>query len=156
MATFPKETHNMSERSRILAGLAAEVSFAVLPLVVMLMVLVHAGHSNRILSAAEWSFGASILFGQTLVKFVSGLARGGSAAIGPVALAVALLVVFGLSPSLMVLTMTLQAAEAGQKAAPWLCGAQVFLFCGSAIVYMLLGTVGEMWRQNEPGRSHGA
>jgi len=93
----------MPERGSILAGLAAEVSFAVLPLIVVLMVCIHLGSPSNFLASPEWSFGASILFGQTLVKFVSGLTRGAQAATGPVALAVALLVVFAIVPSLIVL-----------------------------------------------------
>ena len=61
--------------------------------------------------SAEWSFGAAILFGQSLVRFVSGLVRGGTAATGSVALVLALLIVFALAPSLLVLYMTLQTTE---------------------------------------------
>lgn len=63
----------MTERSRIFAGLAAEVSFAILPLLVVLMVLTYLQHASTFFASPEWSFGASILFGQTLVKFVSNL-----------------------------------------------------------------------------------
>lgn len=139
----------MSERGRILSGLAAEVAFAVLPLLVVLVVLAHAEHSTRLFMSPEWSFGAAILFGQSLVKFVSGLARGGKAATGPVALVLALLIVFGLVPSLLVLHMTLQTTEAKGDPSRWLQFFQVFLFCGGAAMYMLLGTVGEMWNKSQ-------
>ena len=131
-------------RGAIMAGLAAEVSFAALPLVVVVIVLVHMGHGPKILSSPEWSFGASILFGQTLVKFTSGLAKGGHAATGPFALAVALLIVFAIVPSLLVLTLTLQTAEVGLIAGPWLRAFQLILFIFSAAAYMVLGAVGEV------------
>ena len=134
----------MSERGRVISGLAAEVAFAVLPLlVVLLVVVVHLNRpSSHFFSSPEWSFGAAILFGQSLVKFVSGIARGGSAAVGPVALAIALILVFGLVPSLVVLDMTLQSeGDAGF----WLQASQVVLFCIATGVYMLFGTVGEVW-----------
>lgn len=134
-----------SERKRIFAGLAAEVAFGVLPLLIVLMVLLQTEHSTRMFAAPEWSFGAAVLFGQTLVKFVSGLARGGSAATGPVALIVALLVVFGLVPSLFTLIMALQALETRIDPARWLQILQVILFCGASVMYMLLGTIGEAW-----------
>jgi hypothetical protein len=137
----------MSPRNRILSGLAAEVAFAVLPLLVVLMVLVHARHSAHLFASSEWSFGAAILFGQSLVKFISGLARGGEAATGPVALIVALLVVFGLVPSLIVLTMTLQSTVVHLTPATWLQICQVLLFTGGAVMYLLLGVIGETWRQ---------
>jgi hypothetical protein len=139
----------MSPRYRILSGLAAEVAFAVLPLLVVLMVLIHARHSAHLFASPEWSFGAAILFGQSLVKFISGLARGGEAATGPVALIVALLVVFGLVPSLIVLTMTLQSAEMNLTPSTWLQILQVLLFLAGAAMYLLLGTIGETWRRRQ-------
>ena len=135
----------MAKRGSIVAGLAAEVAFAVLPLVVLVIVLIHGGRGKHILSSPEWSFGAAILFGQTLAKFTSGLARGGRAPVGPVALTVALLVVFAIAPSLLVLTLTLQTAEeCGKDPSGWLQGMQVFFFLSSSVLYMLLGTVGEL------------
>jgi len=136
----------MSERNRIFSGLAAEVAFAVLPLLVVLFVMIDMNRFPSIFESPEWSFGAAILFGQSLVKFVSGLARSGAAAIGPVALAVSLIVVFGLAPSLLVLTMTLlHSPEFSGHPGRWLQVLQVVLFCGGAVSYVLLGTVGEAW-----------
>jgi uncharacterized membrane protein len=143
----------MTERARVLAGLGAEVSFGVLPLLVVLFALLHSGHANKMFSAAEWSFGASILFGQGLVKFAVGIGRGGSAATGPVALALALLIVFGLAPSLLTLLMVLQSLETKTEVSTWLRVAQVVLFLASVVTYLVYGTVGELWRRTprEPG-----
>lgn len=141
----------MSKRSRIFAGLAAEIVFTILPLLVVLMVLLHAHRATHFFGAPEWAFGAAILFGQTLVKFVSGLARGGSAATGPVALLVALLVVFGLVPSLFVLYITLEMLVAQHEPGRWLQISQVVLFLGAVAMYLVLGTVGETWsKTSEP------
>lgn len=137
----------MTERSRIFAGLAAEVSFAILPLLVVLMVLVYLQHASRFFASPEWSFGASILFGQTLVKFVSNLAKGGEAARGPVALVVALLVVFGLVPSLFLLNWSVQATESPVPPRAWLQVGQVVLFFGASAVYMVFGTISETWKK---------
>jgi len=60
-----------------------------------------------------------------------------------VALVVALLVVLGLVPSLVVLAMTLQLAEAKVPPELWLEVSQIALFCMAALLYMLLGTVTE-------------
>ena len=145
----------MTERGKVMAALVAEVSFAVLPLLVVLMVRVNADDAAAVFASPEWVFGAAILFGQALVKFVVGLARGGSAAAGPVALAVAVVIVFGLAPSLMTLSMTLRAeihaTQASQHTvtgpAPWLQVLHVVLFVGAIIGYLILGTVGELWRR---------
>lgn len=147
MASLPKGPRKKSELGPIVAGLAAEVAFAVLPLLVVLMVLAYANHSTRLFMSPEWSFGAAILFGQSLVKFVSGLARGGRAATGPVALVLALLIVFGLVPSLLVLYMTLHTTEMNEHPPRWLQLFQVVLFCGAGAMYLLLGTIGEMWNK---------
>lgn len=134
----------MSKRASVFAGLAAEIVFTILPLFVVLMVLLHASRASYFFAAPEWSFGASILFGQTLVKFMSGLSRGG-AATGPVKLCVALLVVFGLAPSLFVLYMTLEVGTAQLEPGRWLQIFQVVLFCGAVAMYLVLGTVSETW-----------
>ena len=131
---------------KTLAGLVAEVAFAILPLLVVTMVLLRAERSYKVFAAPEWSFGAAILFGQALTKFMVGLARGGDAASGPVALTVALVVVFGLAPSLFVLNAALEMAEAGKFLGVGMQASQVVLFSLGAIVYLLLGVVGESWR----------
>jgi hypothetical protein len=139
----------MSNRVHVVSGLAGEVAFAVLPLLAVLMVLLYTQHAHHIFASPEWTFGAAILFGQAVVKFVAGLARAGAAAPGPVALMVALLVVFGLVPSILVLTMTLHSAEIGQSPSRWLQTLQVVLFFSAAGMYMVFGTIGEEWGRRE-------
>ena len=153
MEPSPK-SEKWSERKGILAGAAAEVWFAVLPLLVVAMVLLHKDHSTALLASPEWSFGASILFGQSIVKFMTGLVRGratrAEVANGPVAFVVASVIVFGLVPSLLALNMTLQAAEDKHDPASWLKIFQIILFFASALTYMLLSTVGETLSRDEP------
>lgn len=135
----------MAKRSHILSGLAAEVAFAVLPLLVVWMVLAYTNHGAHLFTSPEWSFGAAILFGQAIVKFVAGLARAGQAAPGPVAFVLTLVVVFGLVPSLLVLTMTLHSSEMNSPLSKWLQVFQVLWFIGASLTYMTLGTIGEQW-----------
>lgn len=137
----------MSDRSRILSGLAAELTFAILPLLVVLMVVAHQRHSVHLFASPEWSFGSAILFGQSLVKFISGIVRGGGGSIGPIALLIALVVVFGLVPSLFVLTVTLQSFEARQDPTHGLQVVQVVLFCSASVLYIVLGAVAELWNK---------
>lgn len=137
----------MAGKSRIVSALAAEVAFAVLPLVVILMIAVHTNHVRGWFSSAEWAFAAAILFGQALVKFVVGLATGGRASAGPVALAVALIVVFGIVPSLTLLTLVLLAAPGGGQIAAWLQFAQVAAFVIAVCSYVVFGTIGELWKE---------
>src|SRR3712207_7620614 len=79
METLQTKSESWGERKGIPAGAAAEVMFAVLPLLVVAMVLLHKEHSTALLASPEWSFGAAILFGQSVVKFMTSLARGGKA-----------------------------------------------------------------------------
>ena len=134
----------MTERGRIVSGLAAEVAFAVLPLLVVLLVKVvqQSSPPSEFFSSAEWSFGSAILFGQCLVKFTSGIGRGGSASPGPMALLISLVLVFGLVPSLVLLDMALQSEKVAHF---WLGAFQVILFSLAAGAYMVLGLVGELW-----------
>lgn len=137
----------MTKRTLIVSGLAAELTFAILPLLVVLMVVIHQKHSVHLFASPEWSFGAAILFGQSLVKFISGIVRGGGGAIGPIALVLAIVVVFGLVPSLFVLTLTLQAWESNHDPTRGLQTLQVILFSGAAVMYILLGMIAELWNQ---------
>ena len=58
-----------------IAGALAEWLFAVVPFVVLSIVFTHRGHGSVVLESSEWSFGASVLAGQGLVRFVSGIAK---------------------------------------------------------------------------------
>jgi hypothetical protein len=136
-------------KQRIFAGLAAEVTLATLPLLVTLFVLLHLAHFDGFFGSPEWSFGAAILFGQTLAKFAGGLVSAGRAAPGPVSLIIAALIVFGIAPALLVLAVTLQAAEERSHVSAWLEAGQVLLFVASAVLYMLLGAVSERWIDRE-------
>lgn len=138
------------DRRRAFAGLFAEVSFAGLPLLVVLMVLLRYCRGGDVIASPEWSFGAAILFGQAVVKFSTGVAHGGHAAHGPVALAVTLIIVLGLAPSLLVLTLILMDTEAVPERHPatWLGVMQVVLFTASAVTYCVFGMIGEIWRHD--------
>src|SRR5262249_40866832 len=91
----------ISDRPKVVSGLSAEVAFAVLPLLVVLMVFLDLHHSIGFFASPEWSFGAAILFGQSFIRLVTGLVQRGKAAQGPVALIIAMLLVFGLTPSIV-------------------------------------------------------
>jgi len=148
------------DRRRVVAGLFAEVTFTALPLLIVFMVLLRYEHGDQIARSPEWSFGAAILFGQALVRFMTGVAHGGRAAHGPVALAVALIIVFGLAPSLLALTLILMDSEATppQEPAAWLSVLQVVLFMVGAATYFVFGAIGELWPRHEspsPFIAHG-
>lgn len=60
----------------IIAGLLGDLLFIVLPLVVISIVDVSVGRSLfAIIESPELSFGSAVLFGQTIIKVVSGFAH---------------------------------------------------------------------------------
>ena len=87
-------------------AVASELLFILLPLVVVTLVAFHKQRpAMEVFSSPEWSFGASILFGQAAVKMISVAASGAIPERASV-LSVCAIVV-GLVPSLTVLTFVL-------------------------------------------------
>jgi hypothetical protein len=148
----PRARSRSMDYRRIVPGLLAEVVFATLPLLVVAVVLKEFQKSPYALRSPEWSFAAAILFGQSIVRFMSGFAHGGHARPGPVSLAVTLIIVFGLTPSLLVLSAILTSEFGGQAArepALWMVVAQIVLFVLAAVTFMVFGAIGEAWRLQE-------
>jgi hypothetical protein len=134
---------------QLIPSLLAEVVFAMLPLLVVFVVLSVFHKYQRVLASPEWSFAAAILFGQAIVRFMTGFAHAGRAKPGPVALAVALVIVLGLTPSLMILSAILKADFGGpspEEPEMWIQIVQVVLFVLSAGTYLTFGALGEIWR----------
>jgi hypothetical protein len=125
------------------AGLMAEVVFAALPLLLILLVFAHTKRLGELFASPEWSFGSAILLGQTLAKFVSGLAKSGQTRPGAAALVTALLLVFGLAPALITLALMLEAERGPAEPSAWLQALQVIYFIGASILYVIMGDVSE-------------
>jgi hypothetical protein len=117
----------------------AEGLFVLLPLVVLVIVSLYSSASVRTLFGnAEWSFAASVLTGQTIVKFISGIMRHGRPIWERVALLVSCMLVLGLVPSLIVLSLVLTGATPPLG----LIWAQIGLFVLALGVYFVFGTMG--------------
>ncbi|HEY2321610.1 MAG TPA: hypothetical protein VGJ82_01990 [Thermoanaerobaculia bacterium] len=128
------------------AGVAAELMFALLPLLVVAIIMVYRGESSRVFTSAEWSFGSAILCGQALVKFVSGLARARQPNWHRVAFAVAALFVFGVVPALTVLALMILSEKSPQV---WLDRAQIVVFLLSMAEFFIFGTIGDLWHERQ-------
>lgn len=144
--TEAKETRQPGKLERdkegIIAALIAEVVFATLPLLLIIMIFLHAGRSTEVFASPEWSFGSAVLFGQTLAKLVSGLAKSGHTRPGAAALVTSLLIVFGLAPALIINAIMLQ-LKPQDLSNFWLEAIQVADFAAAAFVYVVIGGVAE-------------
>jgi len=124
-----------------LPAIVAEFSFVLLPLLVI--AILHAAESRicNIFYAPEWSFATSVLFGLTIVKLIMGVAaREHSFHWQFIGLTAALLLVFGLVPSLIVLSVVFRASQPSLGFAI----AQLFLFLISTVSFFIFGTIGQM------------
>ena len=124
------------------AILGAEFLFILLPFIVSAIVFSYKGDYSKLLRIPEWSLAASVLIGQSLVKFISGmLANRDSykAHWERVALAVSFLIVLGLVPSLIILCLVLLDGLASTG----LMISQVFIFALAVAAFFAFGAGGE-------------
>ena len=87
--------------------LLSEYAFIFLPFVVIAIIKIYMSDFEGFLKAADWSFASSILFGQVIVKLVSGSVIHKRAKWQGVVLLVALILVLGLVPCIIVLALIL-------------------------------------------------
>ncbi|HZS45220.1 MAG TPA: hypothetical protein VFC63_08980 [Blastocatellia bacterium] len=132
-------------RVNIWSILIAEMLFVILPLLVTGIVLEYKGQFHTLLDSSEWSFATAILFGQALTKFVSGLVSGKIRLEWQrVILLFTVLIVLGLVPSLMVLTLVLVSESTGLGAmGQGLRLTQMLLFVLGLGGYIVFGGLGE-------------
>jgi len=138
------ETHKTYRKAAMYAILG-DLLFIVLPLVVISIVDVSVGRSLfAIIESPELSFGSAVLFGQTIIKVVSGFAHTKpSGAEQP-----ALIIVFGLVPSLVVLALLLSVNPIPNGLQP----AQAGIFALGIITFLFFGVNGHALSLRYGGR----
>ena len=136
------------------AGGLAEWLFAAVPLLVLTIVLSHQHHSDLVLQSAEWSFGASVLAGQSLVRFVSGLVRARNLSVDRVLLGVSAVLVFVVVPANIVLALVLMDEENHTPTglSYLMVTSQIGLFVIASLLFIVAAAFGHLWakRQTEP------
>lgn len=122
-------------------GVTAELLFVLLPFVVLAIVVAYRETGlPHLLAAPDWSLGAAVLAGQSIVKLVAGVtASGRRRPWERTALIVTVLIVFLLVPSLVCLAL-MQIADHPPF---WLVILQLLLFVFCAIAFLMFGTVGQ-------------
>ena len=137
-AVIVDETHKVHRKAAMYAILG-DLLFIVLPLVVISIVDVSVGRSLfAIIESPELSFGSAVLFGQTIIKVVSGFAHTKPTGAEQPVFIIALIIVFGLVPSLVVLALLLSVIP-GPKGLEL---AQAAIFVLGVIVFGLFGVNG--------------
>ena len=120
----------------------SELFFAILPIIVILILLSISGKFSTILQYTDFSFVAIVLFGQTIVKFTSGAAKNKVKKKWQViSIATSSILVFGIIPSTTILIKIFE----NTNLPSWVFIMQFILFIISIIVYILIGTVGQIY-----------
>ena len=127
-------TNKMVSYTNVRIILLSEYLFVLLPFVVIAIVKIYTSTFDEFLEAPDWSFASSILFGQLLVKLVSGSIIKKEAQWQRVSLLITLIFVLGLVPCLIVLTLML--IDNGQSS--FLIYMQVFLFVLSTLSFFFI------------------
>jgi hypothetical protein len=100
--------HEKTHRKAAFYALLGDLLFILLPLVVITIVDLSVGRPLFvIIESPELSFGSAVLFGQTIIKVVSGFAHTKPSGAEQPVFIIALIIVFGLVPSLVVLALLL-------------------------------------------------
>jgi hypothetical protein len=116
--------------------LISEYLFVLLPFVVIAIIKIYLSDVDAFFKAADWSFASSILFGQVLVKLVSGSVIHSGAKWQRVVLLVALVLVLGLVPCLIILALIL--IDNGNS--QFLINMQAAIFVIATLTFFLLGS----------------
>lgn len=141
---------NKNIEGRAFSMLGAELLFILLPFVVTGIIFSSKGDFSKLLYIPEWSLAASVLIGQAMVKFISGILANRtsySASWERVALAISFLIVVCLVPALIVLSLILVAATPSNG----LALLQVLLFILGIIVFFTFGGGGETLMRHKEG-----
>lgn len=120
--------------------LISELLFTILPILIVLIVRSYESKFELIFYNTEWSIMAIILYGQSIVKFSSGIAN--SKAIFRwqlVSLIISIIIVFGLIPSIIILVINLLNTQ--QLFTTYLL--QIILFVLGVFCYFIIGYLGQ-------------
>lgn len=120
--------------------LISEMLFTVLPLIVISIVRSYQSKFELIFYNTEWAMISIILFGQSIVKFSSGIANSSLKFRWQlVSMIISLIIIFGLIPSIIVLIINLLNND-------MILGihiAQIVLFILSMITFFIVGYLGQ-------------
>jgi hypothetical protein len=135
--------------ANILCIIGSEALFVILPLIVLAIVFVSSGKSTLLFSSPEWSFASSIFIGLSIVKLISAVGFSDREIHWQrPAFVVAGLIVLGLVPSLIILSLMLTAQNPSRgliitQISLFLVGVAAFFFIGGAGQYIFTEKEGD-------------
>lgn len=120
--------------------LTSEFLFTLLPIIILLIVRSYESNFKAIFFNTEWSIIALILFGQSIVKFSSGISNSQAKFRWQlVALVISLIIIFGLIPSAIILVLNLSSKTLSNGTYI----VQFVLFIISSITFFMVGAIGQ-------------
>lgn len=119
-----------------------EILFAILPIIVISFVLILNGKFSELFNKSELSFVAVVLFGQTLIRFLSGIAKSTKRKKWfLMSFYAAIIFVIGVIPSVILLITIYQNTNLQDIIFIF----QIVWFILSIITYIIFGTIGQMY-----------
>ena len=123
------------------SAIIAELCFTFLPFVVILIINLTKNDWTKLIQTSDWALISTLLFGQTIVKIIMGVAsQEHSFNYQLFGLISALIIVFGLVPSITIITIF----QISSKLPNSLVIAQFFLLGLSIITFLIFGTIGQV------------
>jgi hypothetical protein len=124
----------------------AEWLFAFLPLVTVGIVLAHVseGSWSDVWESPEWSFGACVLAGQGVVRFVWGVAHARRVSLERALLGISLLVVGMVGPTQAILVLCLIDYHASRHLTAALTCLQIIAFVVASVAYLLIAAAAHL------------
>jgi hypothetical protein len=120
--------------------LTSEFLFTLLPIIILLIVRSYESNFLAIFYNTEWSIIALILFGQSIVKFSSGISNSKEKFRWQlVALVISIIIIFGLIPSAIILVLNLSSKTLSNGTYI----AQIILFIISGLTFFIVGALGQ-------------
>lgn len=146
-------TNSISSReiSTALAGGLAEWLFAILPLIVLTIVMAHLGRLSTVLESAEWSFGASVLTGQSVVRFVAGALKARKLALPRVLLVISAVFVLVVVPSNTILALVVAGEANREPVSSLMATTQAGLFVIASVLFVLVAAFAHLWTRKAEG-----
>lgn len=138
---MPSEEHATEPSTTdTLLAVVADLLVVLLPLGVLLLVhlLAPEDAEETLFTFPEWSFAAAVLFGHTVVKFVSGIVRQGGGSWERLSFVATAVLVLGFVPSLVVMVLVVT-----REHVPILLAiSQLVLLLLGMLTFLVLGGVG--------------